>query len=210
MKLNSRRVPLWTVTISLLALIVGCSSPNPTTGASPSKDVASPEGNTSKKTESKSLISLPKNTYRLGETVPIREKDLDLTFTVNGTREHPGKRVLKPNKGNKWILVDTTIINQGQKPKLLPVVAFQVVDSVNKQYEVALLAGALEDVKSPTGTINPGAKQRGEVAFEVPEKAKGLKLVFNPNSSNCNEASAQKNKSASTLKCEPVVVKLEE
>jgi Domain of unknown function (DUF4352) len=207
MDLNSRKFTHCTATISLLALIAGCSAPNLTPGASPSKDVASPASNTPKKTESKSL---PKTTYRLGETVPIREKNLDLTFTVNGTREHTGKRVLKPNKGDKWILVDTTIVNQGQKPKLLPVVAFQLVDSTNKVYEVALLAGALEDVKSPTGNINPGAIQRGEVAFEVPEKVKGLKLVFNPNSNECNAASASKSKSSSTLKCEPVVVKLDQ
>lgn len=208
MQVSSRKFTHWTAPISLLVLIAGCSS-NPTPSASPSKDLASPASNTVKQTESK-LQSLPKTTYGLGETIPIRDNNLDLSFTVNGTREHSGKRVLKPNKGNKWILVDTTIVNQSQKPKLLPVVAFQVVDSTNEKYEVALLAGALEDVKSPTGTINPGGKHRGEVAFEIPEKAKGLKLVFNPNSEQCNATSVTKSKSSSNIKCEPVVVKLEQ
>ena len=115
--------------------------------------------------------------------------------------------MLKPNKGNKWILVDTTIVNKGQKSETLSVVSFQLIDSANKPYEVALLAEALDDVKSPTGELNPGDERRGEVAFEVPEKAQGLKLVFSPNSNECKVPDSQP-KASESINCKPIVVSL--
>jgi hypothetical protein len=208
MNLYSRKVFRWTATISLFVLVSGCSASDLIPGTSP-KNEASPAANKEQNTNSKSSEkSVPKDTRNIGETVAIKDKNLNLTFRVNGTREHSGKRVLKPNKGNKWVLVDTTIVNQGQKPTILPVVAFKVVDNANKEYEVALLAGALDDVKSPTGEIKPGGEKRGEVAFEVPEKAKGLKLVFNPNINDCKALDAAKSKQSSTPSCTPTWISL--
>ena len=209
MNIISCKVLRWTATISFLASVTGCASSGLNLSASSSPQ-GSPAGNTVQSTNSKATEkSLPKTTRNLGEVVSIKDQNLNMRLTVNGTREHLGKRVLKPNQGNKWILVDTTIINQGQKPSILPVVAFQVIDQANNEYEVALLAGALDDVKSPTGEIKPGGEKRGEVAFEVPAKAKGLKLVFNPNISDCKASNTSKLKASSMLNCEPIVINLE-
>lgn len=209
MNLYSQKVFHWTTTISLFVLVAGCSASELIPGTSP-KNEASPTTNKETNTTSKSSAkSLPKDMRNMGEVIAIKDKNLNMTFSVNGTRKHSGKRVLKPNKGNKWILVDTTIVNQGQKPVILPVVAFKLVDNANKQYEVALLAAALDDVKSPTGEIKPGGQKRGEVAFEVPEKAKGLKLVFNPSINECKALDSSKSQQSSTLSCTPTFVSLE-
>jgi hypothetical protein len=211
MDIGFKKVASWTVTIGLVALTAGCSTLKLSQGASPSTETSSQSSSNKSSYNTGSKVSgqpQPQSTHSLGEVVAIQDKNLDVQFTVNGTREHQGKRVLKPNPGNKWILVDTTIINKGEKPKTISVVSFQLLDSANKSYEVALLAEALEDVKSPTGEISPGDERRGEVAFEVPEKAKGLKLVFNPNSSECN-AGTSKPKASESLKCQPIVVKLD-
>lgn len=197
-------------TITLLALVAGCSSPKPTQQPSQSIDTSSQTSRThsSQNTTSKPEVQpQSKSTYKVGEAVSIKDKNFDVQFTVNGTREHQGKKVLKPNKGNKWILVDTTIVNKGQKPETISVVSFQLIDSANKPYEVALLAEALDDVKSPTGELNPGDERRGEVAFEVPEKAQGLKLVFNPNSSECKVPDSLP-KAPESINCKPIVVSL--
>ena len=128
-------------------------------------------------------------------------------YKVNGIREHPGKGVIKPTPGSQWIVVSSTIVNKGQKSKTLSVVSFELMDIKNNHYEVALLAAALEDVKSPTGQIQPGEERQGEVAFEVPEGATGLKLVFQPNRSAC-EALTSKPKASETLNCEAVAIKI--
>ena len=207
MNLYPQKAFRWTATISFFALVAGCSSSGLIPGTS-QKQEASPTANKEQTTQKTSASSLPKDMRNIGEVISIKDKNLNITFSVNGTRKHSGKRVLKTNKGNKWILVDTTIINQGQKPIILPVVAFKVIDNANKEYEVALLAEALDDVRSPTGEIKPGGEKRGEVAFEVPEKAKGLKLVFNPNINECQALDAAKSKQSSALSCTPVFVSL--
>lgn len=209
MNLYHQTVARWTATISILAVVTGCSSPlklpltSSSTEASPTRKVSlNPDSKSSK-------LSIPKTTNNLGEAVSIKAKNINIKFLVKGIREHPGKRVLKPNTGNKWVLVNTTIVNQGDKASLIPVVAFQMIDSASNKHEVELLAGALEDVKSPTGEIQPGGEKHGEVAFEIPEKARGSKLIFNPNISECKALDSEKLKASSNLHCEPVVVNLE-
>ncbi|NEQ28703.1 MAG: DUF4352 domain-containing protein [Microcoleus sp. SIO2G3] len=195
--------------VTLLALIAGCSSTERPQNTSQSTSAENSSSQASQETALKpSPISLPKTTYEIGKPISIKDKNLNLEFKVNGIREHQGKGAIKPNQGRKWIVVSTTITNKGQTPQIISVVSFGLIDSKNNQYEVALLAGALDDVQSPTGQLSPGNEQQGEVAFEVPEGAKELKLLFKPNSINC-EASASKQKTSEILNCEPIVVQLD-
>ena len=211
MRQRIRKLIGGTATISLVALVAGCSSNQFPLLTSPSTGASSPSlgKNSSPKTGAKSSVPpLPKSIYDMGQVVSIQDKDLNLAFTVKGIREHPGKRVLEPNPGNKWVLVNTAIVNKGQKPTTVSVVSFEARDSKNNQYDVALLAGALEDVKTPTGSINPGAELQGEVGFEVPKTATGLKVLFKPNYTAC-QALGSKPKQSAKINCEPVVVKLQ-
>lgn len=202
-----KNITVGSVTFTLLILSAGCSLNQTTKENSPSPATSS-SSSSSKTTAKPSAPKLPKTTFNVGQLVSIADDNLYLQLTVHGTREHIGKRALVPNQGNKWILVDTTTANKGEKPINLTVVSFGVMDSQNKEYDVALLAGALEDVKMPTGKIDPGAVRRGEMAFEVPKNAKGLKLLFKPNSSDC-QAVASQSKVSKTLNCEPIVIKLD-
>ena len=147
-------------------------------------------------------ISAP--THSVGEVISITQNNLNLQFTVNSTRVEPGKGVIQPNKENQWVVVDTTIVNQGQQPQTFSVVSFKVIDGNNNTYEVALLASALEDIETPTGEINPGDKRQGQLVFEVPEDTSQLKLLFQLNPIECEEKST----AAKALDCQPIVVKL--
>ncbi|MBW4546592.1 MAG: DUF4352 domain-containing protein [Symplocastrum torsivum CPER-KK1] len=199
----------WIATITLLALIAACSSTERPHNTSESTSAENSSSQPSEETALKPLpLSLPKTIHDIDIPISIKDKNLDLEFKVNGIREHQGKGVIKPNQGQKWIVVSTTITNKGQSSQTISVVSFGLIDSKNNQYEVALLAGALDDVQSPTGQLSPGDEQQGEVAFEVPEGTKELKLLFKPNSINC-EASSSQQKSSETLNCEPIVVKLD-
>lgn len=203
-----RKLTSWTATLALLALAIGCSSTKQARETSPSQDTAS---QSSSPTSSPNLELQPsaklssQPIHRIGEAVAIKDNNLNLQLTVNGTRDHQGKGVITPNKGHKWIVVDTTITNQGQQPQLIAVSGFKVIDSQNKLYDVALLASALDDIKSPTGEIKPGNKQGGEVVFEVPESAKGLKLVFQPQLA-CDAPASDL--ASETPNCKPIVVDL--
>jgi hypothetical protein len=200
----------WSATITLLALVAACSatkSPKDTSQSTATPTPSSGNNSAQETTLKPSPVPLAKTTHKIGEVVSVKDKNLNLQFKVNGIREHQGKGVIKPNPGSKWIVVSSTIANKGQEPKTFSVVSFELMDSKNNQYEVALLAAALEDVKSPTGQIKPGDERRGEVAFEVPENAQGLKVLFQPNRNAC-EALASKPKASETLNCEPVAIEL--
>jgi hypothetical protein len=203
-----RKLTSWTAAIALLGLAVGCSSTEQTQKTSPSQEAASqPSSPTSSQNTGfgHSAKSGSQPIHSVGEVVSIKDNNLNVQLTVNGTRDHQGKGVIKPNKGQKWIVVNTTIANQGQQPQIVSVSAFKLIDSQNKQYDVALLASALDDIKSPTGEIKPGDKQRGEVAFEVPESAKGLKLIFQPKLA-CDAPASETQ--SETTNCKPIAVKL--
>ncbi len=205
-----RTLTSWTATITVLSLLSACSATKPpqeTSQSTPTVTQNSGNNSAQESTLKPVPVPLPKTTYKTGEVVSVKDKNLNLQFTVNGIREHPGKGVIQPNPGNKWIVVSTTIANKGQETQTISVVSFELIDSKNNQYEVALLAGALEDIKSPTGQIKPGDEQHGEVAFEVPEGTQGLKLLFQPNRNAC-EALASKPKASATFNCEPVAIKL--
>ncbi|EDX74309.1 hypothetical protein MC7420_3833 [Coleofasciculus chthonoplastes PCC 7420] len=188
--------------ITLLTLALGCSpsEQNPETIESrESRDRTSGET-----TESPATKPISAPTHSLGEVISISQNNLNLQFTVNSTRVHPGKGVIQPNKGNQWVVVDTTIVNQGQQAQTFSVVSFEVIDSNNNTYEVALLASALEDIETPTGEISPGDQRQGQLVFEVPEDTTNLKLLFQPNPIECEE----KLTAAKGLDCQPIVVKL--
>ena len=191
-------------TLTLLALATGCDDSQSTQKIAESTGASSPSASPDQSQDTAvefSNKSRSQSSYGVGEVIGIKNQNLNLQFKVNGIREHPGKGVIKPNQGQKWILVDTTIANQGKEAKTFSLVSFELMDSENKQYEVALLAGALDDVNSPTGEIKPGEELQGELVFEVPQKAQGLKLIFNPNLSGCPVSEK--------VDCESIVVKLE-
>jgi hypothetical protein len=201
----------WTATIALLALVAACSpskSPKDTSQSTVTPTQSSGNNSSGETALKPSEPSLSTSNHKIGEVVSVKDKNINVQFTVNGIREHQGKGVITPAPGNNWIVVSTTIANKGQEAKTYSVVSFELIDSKNKQYDVDLLAGASDDIKSPTGELKPGDERRGEVAFEVPENAKGLKLLFKANTSEC-EAPASQPKASEMPDCEPVVVKLD-
>jgi hypothetical protein len=205
-----RKLASWAAPIALLALVAACSPTKPTQDTSQATSTPAPTSDNSQSEQTPLKPSpppLPKTTHKIGEAISLKDKNLNVQFTVNGVREHQGKGVIKPDHGKKWMVVSTTIANQGHKTETISVVSFELVDNKNNPYDVALLAAALEDVKSPTGEIKPGDERRGEVAFEVPEDAKELKLLFLPNRSAC-ENPASKSKISETVNCELVAVNL--
>ncbi|MEQ8963855.1 MAG: DUF4352 domain-containing protein [Coleofasciculus sp. C2-GNP5-27] len=185
--------------ITFLTITLGCSPSEQNAGTIESRDRRSGETTDSLSTKP---ISAP--THSVGEVISISQNNLNLQFTVNSTRVHPGKGVIQPNQGNQWVVVDTTLVNQAQQPQTFSVVSFEIIDGNNNTYEVALLASALEDIETPTGEINPGDKRQGQLVFEVPEDTTNLKLLFQPNPIKCEEKST----AAKGLDCQPIVVKL--
>ena len=100
----------------------------------------------------------------------------DARVTPNGWREDPGAQFFKPAEGYKWIVVDLSVENTGDTEySMSTLLQTQMRDGEGRTYGIAMgpkLQGSLDVV------IPVADKVRGEVAFEVPATATGLKFIF--------------------------------
>jgi len=154
--------------------------------------------------------------YKIGETAAIEDNHLKLAFTVNGVREHGGIEFLQPQEGHKWLLVNTTIINHGKKAEAISLAEFQLADGEGKIYEADIFDGALTDVTSILGQIEPGGERQGSISFEIPRNVQDLKLIFHPNRVACNAFSddaettlVKKKLVEASFNCTPIAIALD-
>jgi hypothetical protein len=115
---------------------------------------------------------------KAGQSQPIgtTQKVGDAEVTVHGVRESRGGEFLKPDPGNKWVIVDVSARNVGSDPYALSsMLQTAVRDSSGRNYNLAIGA---DTQGSFDGTMPVGGTIRGEVAFEVPVNAPGLVFIF--------------------------------
>ncbi|MDI6600340.1 MAG: DUF4352 domain-containing protein [Thermoanaerobacteraceae bacterium] len=111
-------------------------------------------------------------TFKIGDVISIG----DYVLTVNSTRTSNGNDFLKPDEGNTWYIIDATVENKSDKPvNVSSLLMFTLSDGEGYSYDQAFGA----DTKgSLDGELAPGRKMRGELAYEIPESAGGLELIF--------------------------------
>jgi len=117
----------------------------------------------------------PPKTFSIGEPIKMG----GLVLTVNGVRESKGNEFIKPKEGHIFKIVDATLENVGeQSAAISSLMMFSLTDSDGYKYNVTI---GPETKGSLDGELQPGRKMRGELVFEVPTKATGLELLFEPN-----------------------------
>ena len=95
---------------------------------------------------------------------------------VNGIRDSNGDDYLKPKAGNTLKVLDITVENRSDAEQVVSSAnSFDLTDESDKSYMEAITS----DIKqSLDGTLAPGQKLQGEIAYEVGKDAKGLKLSY--------------------------------
>ncbi|MEW6423670.1 MAG: DUF4352 domain-containing protein [Bacillota bacterium] len=117
----------------------------------------------------------PPKTFSIGEQIKMG----GLVLTVNGVRESKGNQFIQPKEGHIYKIVDVTLENIGEKPAAISsLMMFSLTDSEGYRYNVTI---GPEKKGNVDGELHPGQKMRGELVFEVPTKATGLQLLFEPN-----------------------------
>jgi len=84
----------------------------------------------------------------------------------------------QPEAGNHFIVVDVTIEAIGSEVVSYNELDFEVGDAESYRYESGGVVGAGPDVGY--GDLAPGEKIRGLIAFEIPDTATGLQLLYAP------------------------------
>lgn len=107
------------------------------------------------------------------------------SITVNSVRftktiDEQNNPILTANasSGKTFVIVDLTIQSTGNEAEPVSTAAQTKLRDLDGytysfSFNTIMLAKAFKD-----GTLQPGDKSRGEIAYEVPENAKGLQFIF--------------------------------
>jgi hypothetical protein len=163
------RKVLFLILILTFIVFAGCDDVQPEKVDTATSEVsAESQRSESGETEVKTEV------YEIGDSV----KAGNLIFTVNSTRTDEGGEFIKPDEGKIYYMVDVTVENTGSESEAVSsLMMFKLFDSDGYNYSVTI---GPETKGSVDGEISAGRKLRGELAFEVPEDAKGLELVIEP------------------------------
>lgn len=113
-------------------------------------------------------------TYKVGEQVESK----GFVFVVNGIRKDAGSGFIKPATGNVYLIPNVTIENKGsERTTISTLLQMYVKDSEGNKYTPTITQDATGKVD---GELLGEEKIKGDVGFEVPTTATGLKLYFQP------------------------------
>ncbi|MFB6158329.1 MAG: DUF4352 domain-containing protein [Candidatus Nanohalobium sp.] len=157
--------------IGLVLIASGCSS-------SQDYDNPSKVNNTTKDVNKETFV----NTFSVGEKASTGNMAVKLN-SVNYVNKIPVTSSYynsKASSGKDYVLVDITVYNQ-QKNKSVTVsniLTAEVQDGEGYTYEPSIYSASALEKGFTSGEILPGGKERGRIAFEVPENVSNLKFKY--------------------------------
>lgn len=117
----------------------------------------------------------PKNSpeVSIGEETEIG----DIKLKVLSVDEPEVDEYQKPKSGNIYLSVELEITNQGYETEYISSTQGYIKDSKNQKYDYSIFA-LPTGTSSISGELASQDSVRGEIGFEVPEDATGLKFYF--------------------------------
>jgi Domain of unknown function (DUF4352) len=137
--------------------------------------MASGEDNKAEKVGDESSDSTTASAFGVGDEVKLG----DWTVKVWGVTDPqaPVNEFVTPKDGFRWVTLDTEVKNLSTDPETVSsLLCFDVQDSVNRKYDIDVVSGVTPG--PPDGEVAANAGVRGNLVFEVPLDATGLKLNF--------------------------------
>ncbi len=113
--------------------------------------------------------------FNIGDTVRMG----NLEYTINFAYWGEGSLFVEPDEGEKWLIIDCTIKNTGDKPAgLSSLLMFKLYDEESYARDMSIFAttkGSLD------GEVGVNRKLRGQIAYSVDEDQSQWELIFEPN-----------------------------
>ena len=136
--------------------------------------IGGPSSGSSTSGDAPSTGELPGDIYAVGDPIEVG----DLVMTVNEVSEPAGSDFIKPDAGNKFVLLDVSFENTGTEQAIVStILQMSLLDSDGNKYDADISAMTLGE-KTVDGEINAGDTLTGVVGFQVPEAASGLVFVY--------------------------------
>jgi len=133
-------------------ILVGCGSTAPVEKVDASKSNTTP------------VAAKGPEIFKVGDSF----KSSDMQFTINGVRTAAkgSNEYMKPTEGNKWVYVDVTVANIGDKQGLVSsMLMFNLKGKDGTKFNWTIADGAKGSVD---GNLVVGGKIKGELTYEVP------------------------------------------
>jgi flagellar basal body-associated protein FliL len=177
---KKKRGPLFWILIGLAAVLVLSIAICGISLASAGKAVTTAVNNVSATVTADTSSSNSNNPtsgahYKIGQTANIASMDV----TANSTRTSQGDQYSVPKAGNQYLIVDVTVNNKsGQAQTISSLISFILQDSTGQKYTETITT--LSGVTAPDGSVQDGAKLRGQLIYEVPKSMKSYTFEFQP------------------------------
>lgn len=122
-------------------------------------------------------LGQPPQVFEVGENVEIS----DLVVQVESVIRSQGGDVIQPKPGMVFLLVNVRLENRGVRTReVSSAVSMSLKDASGRRYNLHLGAQTSAEAGLPDDELQPGEQVRGQIGFQVPENARGLTFVFDP------------------------------
>ena len=115
-----------------------------------------------------------KTEFAVGETATFDDKSI--TITEVQRNYNTGNQFAQPESGKEFVLVTVEITNNSKNAMDYNTFEFKLQDSNGVQQNESF--SALSEGKLNSGSLAPGGKVSGKLAYEVPSGDAGLKLLY--------------------------------
>lgn len=120
----------------------------------------------------KEASKVSQENFKMGERVKLD----NLEITVNNVDVTKGNSFAEPKEGNKFIVVDVTLVNEGDKPEnISSLLMFKLYGEDSYEKEESIF---VETKGNLNGELAPGRTMRGQLAYEVGTEETKWDLIF--------------------------------
>lgn len=137
------------------------------------KNNTSTNGQTASSSESKPKQE-EKTEFAVGEKATFDDKSITVTDVQRNY--DTGNQFAQPETGKEFVLVTVEIANNSKNAMDYNTYEFKLQDSNGVQQNESFTA--LSEGKLNSGSLAPGGKVTGKMAYEVPKDDTGLKLIY--------------------------------
>lgn len=128
-----------------------------------------------KKEEKKEQVKV----YKVGDVVPVEKFE----YKVNSikTAKKIGNEFMNKTTNGQFLIINVTIKNNDKEARIIDTSLFKIIDSQGREFE-PLADGDVyvnENTSFFLEEVNPNLSRTGNIVFEMPKDAKGLKLEVN-------------------------------
>lgn len=161
-----KRFWMW-VLIIIVLVIIGSAIGNSGKGAEPTKTTGDSNSSTTTNTETKTE-------FKVGDTASFNDKSIAVKEVQRNYQT--GNQFAQPESDKEFVLVTVEITNNGKDAMDYNTFEFKLQDSSGVQQSESFTA--LSEGKLNSGSLAPGGKVTGKLAYEVPKDDTGLKLLY--------------------------------